>query len=830
MPGWYIHMEAAKKMVDALRAGQVGPEFPIPPAWINSGKTPQDWARQLGENAHTWRNYLALGAIGPDLFFLLPDFHAGTGAVLINVVDWVKDVYEPLDDKFLSYWQKYAGPVEDAGQDIANQLTGQVLNEFQQAFSDLSQALTLAVEDLLAQLWDWFGFFTSGVPQAFADNAFFWSDMFHYRKTYEFAQRLWTNADTPQKQAYALGWMSHCAVDVTGHSFVNSKCGGPYRTHWQRHHLIENHMDAYAYDAQHGGIEPYGAYDTSAIHFRIAFRNGKLAPYLDDQGQPKPDSPAYDYFSGFPAYPTGPSSTDRALRDLFFDLDTADLPADLVQMLIDSMHKVWDGGNARPGAGGPKVLFDVNPEYRDGDTGVPSLKVIQDTFWTLYHYLKFTASSGYKPAPPTRPPVIGDKRPPLPPGFQNVFDDPNRGGEDHQLSFTDILLALLAWPVYLAELGVWLATTLPSIGVDLATYPVRESFYELFVVPAYSAYLAARHPLVMAGFLIPKHDEINGGLVELGISPERAIADLKAALDSADGNGTAPPNPDEQSGRLPGQDFSADPSFPRDVVGDQFSVIANAVLHTIDKSVFCGRPTQPSEFLRPWAYPLTNEAGNSPVPGELTASHAGPWLQGQTARALLQPADGSAGARTHFEHASTPDETESQCSAHLPKGEHLGNPIDYSLYVVGQLTTSPDPDTPALPDFNLDSDRGYAYHCWDWNRKVASLAKRSLTTGNQDVAYRYDTYNQQFATSVQGEPEDRFSLLVPCTPPQGYCQGIDGQGNPLDPYMPNRTLAVHYLDGLGFDPGCPPSGPGHTPTAAEKGVAGPSPRTGEEKT
>src|SRR2546430_63983 len=90
---------------------------------------------------------------------------------------------------------------------------------------------------------------------------FFWSDMLHYRKTYEFAQRLWTNADTPQKQAFALGWICHCATDVTGHSFVNSKCGGPYRTHWQRHHLIENHMDCSAYDSQHGSVEPYGEYD-----------------------------------------------------------------------------------------------------------------------------------------------------------------------------------------------------------------------------------------------------------------------------------------------------------------------------------------------------------------------------------------------------------------------------------------------------------------------------------------------------------------------------------------------------------------------------------------
>jgi len=104
------------------------------------------------------------------------------------------------------------------------------------------------------------------VPQAYGDSAFFWSDMFHYRRTFEFARALYANATSPQLRAFSLGWMSHCATDVTGHSFVNSKAGGPYRLHWQRHHLVENHMDALVYDSQHGGNEPYGEMDTSALH------------------------------------------------------------------------------------------------------------------------------------------------------------------------------------------------------------------------------------------------------------------------------------------------------------------------------------------------------------------------------------------------------------------------------------------------------------------------------------------------------------------------------------------------------------------------------------
>lgn len=817
-------MEAAKKMADALQAGQIGPEFPVPQELKNLGKTPQDWAKELGDTCHTWRNYFALGAIGPDLFFLLPDFHGAYGAVLLTVVQWVRDVYEPFDSQFLEAWKKYAQPVEDAGGDIANQLSGQMLNELQGVYNSLGQAIQNAVLDVLSQMWDWFGFFTSGVPQGFADNAFFWSDMFHYRKTYEFAQRLWTNAASSPNdglKAYALGWMSHCATDVTGHSFVNSKCGGPYRTHWQRHHLIENHMDARAYDAQHGGVEPYGEFDTSAMHFRIAFRKGLLDPYIN-----RDDAPAYDYFSGFPSYPLGDNPTDRAVRDAFFDLDTNDLPDDLARLLIDSMHQVWRGGNARAGVGGPKVLFDVDPTYRDGDTGVPSAEVIKNTFWTLYHYLKFTTTSGYSPPRPTRPPLVGDKRPPPWPGFSNVVDDPARGGDEHNLSLADILLALLAWPIYLAELGVWLATVLPGTVADLATYPARESLYEFVVVPAYSAYLASRRPLVMAGFLMPKHEEVARGLIELGVTTDYALVDLKAALDSPDGTGQAPLPFDEPSGRAnPGDPYGTDVEFPRDVVSDDPTLITKTLRGILgNSSLFCGRPNQPSEFLKPWAYPVTNQAG-VPVGGERLPTHPGPWLRGDTALDLLQPSPGNAAARADFERASSPAETESQSDAHLKVGEHLGNPVDYGLYVVGQLTTASDPDTPVLPDFNLDSDRGYAYLCWDWNRRVASLAKRSTGSGQSvDAGWRYETYNPTFAGSVLGEPADRFGLIVPCTPPQGYCQ-LDEQGNPVNAYDPSKPLDIHYLDAAGYDPGCLPVAPVDVTPAGGRTIGGTPPPT-----
>ena len=64
MPGWYVHLEAAHDTARLLRDGTVPPGFAV--------SEPE--ARVIGEHCHTWRNYLALGALGPDLFYLLPDF------------------------------------------------------------------------------------------------------------------------------------------------------------------------------------------------------------------------------------------------------------------------------------------------------------------------------------------------------------------------------------------------------------------------------------------------------------------------------------------------------------------------------------------------------------------------------------------------------------------------------------------------------------------------------------------------------------------------------------------------------------------------------------
>ena len=345
MPGWYVHMEAAKVAAQRLSAGDV-------PATLNLAAAD---AMRLGGIAHTWRNYYAIGALGPDLFYLLPDYKKDAGNVLLSIVNWSLKEWQVIDDLFVGSWEKWMGPVGANDSDLTAQLSGGLSNQLAQAMDEISATEFNVVLSLISRMGDWFGMLTSGVPQGFGDSAFYWSDMFHYRNTFYFPKVLWELANThltdaqnmlaaltaggrvpaddelmaaedavtdaETELAFALGWMTHCGTDVTGHPFTNAKCGGPFRLHWQRHHLVENHFDAAAYNVAHMGDTVYEELDTSALHFRIAFRTRTDVPYNG-----RHDAPMYDYFTGFPMYPLGETAIDAEKRARFFDVDPGELP------------------------------------------------------------------------------------------------------------------------------------------------------------------------------------------------------------------------------------------------------------------------------------------------------------------------------------------------------------------------------------------------------------------------------------------------------------------------------------------------------------------------
>jgi hypothetical protein len=774
MPGWYIHMEAARYAAERLRAGHTPHDFP-----------PGVDAHNLGEIAHKWRNYLALGAVGPDIAALFPDFKPPVGSVLSTFLHWYIDVFDVFDQKFMEPWEKYAEPALTGEGDILNAATGDVMSEISGALLTLAAALRDAILDVFAMSYDWFGLLQSGVPQGVDESAYTWFDMFHYRKPYAFAQALLQNAANHPKHeqftAFALGWIAHCATDVAAHPFVNAKCGGPYRLHWQRHHLIENHMDSLVYDSQHHGAEPYGEMDTAALHFRLAFRRRDDAPYNGAD-----DAPAYDYFTGQsgPNYSSADQPTANNDRKALWDLDTGDLSHELCDFMIETMNAVYVQGVGPRDT--PQILTEAPQQFHFHNTGIPSAASLRDTFFVLYHYLKLSSTSGYSPRKPTPPDLFNEHPAPTPPGFEShVVDDPQRGadlGGNDALTLMDIFAWVIGVITYVIEWAIYIATLPIDYLTDLATYPIRELLYYFFVVPAYTLYLAARQPLVMTGFLHPKPEEISTGLVQLGFKAEGPLTnilnDLQQPLEQlihAAGISTGSPSSagfDEPSGRVSATaSYGADPAYPRQVIRDEYPLVhqifGDDVPPPLDGKIN-------TEFLRPWKYPSSNVAGHRNG-WEAQLSHPGPFVQGQDATVVMGHAPGSVTARHDFEHAKSPDDTETVSSHHFPKNEHLGDAIDYSVYLIGRMSHG-DP----VPGFNLDGDRGYGYQTWEWSRDPMAPDQRPpLFPGGT------------------AHPSDKFDFKPPCTAPEGYVI--------TSSYDPNLHLDVHYGVDIGPDPPCAPT-------------------------
>ena len=123
--------------------------------------------RSSGELCHTWRNYLALGALGPDLFYMLPDFANTKGCVIRQVIQWALDVWEEIDAEFIARWEKWIEPISTNASQLASQLTGGLSAQLGQVLNEFASAIMTAFKGLLATMGDWFGVLTSGPPQGY---------------------------------------------------------------------------------------------------------------------------------------------------------------------------------------------------------------------------------------------------------------------------------------------------------------------------------------------------------------------------------------------------------------------------------------------------------------------------------------------------------------------------------------------------------------------------------------------------------------------------------------------------------------------------------------
>jgi hypothetical protein len=331
--------------------------------------------------------------------------------------------------------------------------------------------------------------------------------MLHYRKTGQFGQALWNGAKTRESaglQAYALGYLTHMATDVTGHAMVNAIAGGPFRLHWQRHHLVENHLDSLwcVHDPlRPGAAGQYGQLTESALYYDIAFG--------DD------DAPVHR-----PAYPTGDSLRERYVRRRTLDIDSQ-CPDEIGELLVEAMQAVYyiDG--------------ELHPQILRGNDGRPNVDLIKKTYGLLFRFLKLTTTDGFAHERPQPPEVFPNLDFP-------VWDDPGGApGDDDGSSFwddlLDFLLALIKVIVYIVEVALWLATLPWAVLADVVTYPLRLGIYYALELPLWHLFKSVRSALVMTGYLAPMNDEIATGLTRVGFPDTAAFQEVVTMMDDVFG-------------------------------------------------------------------------------------------------------------------------------------------------------------------------------------------------------------------------------------------------------------------------------------------------------
>ncbi len=614
---------------------------------------------------------------------------------------------------------------------------------------------------------------------------------------------------------------------------MNEQCGGPFRTHWQRHHLVENHIDAWNYRqggtvaGQRGTLpaddiaadDTYTDIGVSALGFAVALDPDHSIQHNIDNAQQYGWTQTPDGWARPANLPDDPSAAKDAI-----DVD-GNLPdwlaGGIVRALIATYH---DGGPEPQNLGGSPfqataatVLSGLESLLNDAGISInqpldqlvaqvapaPGFEVppgyplpweVQVSHRFMITYYKFAFWSSFNLDKPRRPSVII-----WPPAsdFTNLASAPDMSGvsgSDPAEDFCDAILAILKWLVKEGEAVGQLVGDIIKALASPGTYPIRWALYQL-AMSGWDMVSTAHDILAHVGFMLPHGaltysdngeqrwtNEIDNGLISLGSTLDGSFA--QALMDAIDPFG----NLDSDPSLLVPPHNPRDKTYPylpvRDVQLPSGSVI---------------------EFHRPWDYPTQcgPETALYPNVGETSdircevdyvgrgadlggilqagvppqaGTTSGPFPQGATPDQVFyrtgRPV--SPQERAQYEQAPSPAHTDAinmRLIGTEPGTDHspLGDPLPFIGYLMGRVL-SPHYDYQA--DFNLDADRGYGYRCWDWIRG---------TETGQDQ--RGQTY-----LLPQVPPEGAEATTFTPAPPQQW------HGAP--PAVPTeQPIQLHYLPG-----------------------------------
>jgi hypothetical protein len=805
MPGHFTHIYTARRVADLLASGKF---TDWPDLGEGGGAVAHYDPQTCGQLMRKWEKFTAIGAIGPDLFFFSQDWSNDVLGPISDDIMLALAVYYYFDaakedgwkpilpiledvnstlarfirlliklqnawDDFVTVWDKTIGPIVDVASQVADDLTGGVLSELGTALQGLLDAIeTIGVQEAgtYADIW---GAMNTVIAKGWPEISFLWSDMTHYRRTSATCQALVHQAELlldgtdgaqdrhDQFLAFALGYITHIGTDTIAHSFVNEQCGGPYRDHPTRHHLIENHIDAWNYAQTGPGgtipADPWGKTDDyPEVSFSALWFAVQLTPD-DPQGQQRPsplsDDPdtrkqQLDVDGEMPEWMA--NAIVAALIETFADHPHPQIyQGDAYQQQIDQgklttvTQSVTGHGLDRPfqellDAIAPPPPFPV-------PRGFPLPWEVATAYRLMITLYKLNFNGGWELPKPRLPDFVI-----VPPqsDFTNLFQPPDFSGvnSDNPVEdVCDVFIALVQWLAKELAAGVKMIGDLIKMGLSPWTYGIRLELY-MIAMKLWDVATKTHDVLAHTGLLMPHAEqrypdngelkwpnEIDLPLITLGATIDGAFQ--QALADAIDPFG----NLDRNEGVVVSHSIPDpnDPYYP-------------VLQYHADDTPAKRHPPDDWEFRRPWAYPQYSEfeqgGQNTPIPtptetydpskaapsdppadsallgppGPHKPMRAGPYPAGATPDQVFfrTGAGFSAEGRYRYETAQTPWQTDQANEDLIGAKQHLrnsplGDPVPFSAYLIGRLVNP----TRYATQFNLDADRGYAYLTWDWIRR-----------------------------------------------------------------------------------------------------------------
>ena len=311
--------------------------------------------------------FVNFGTLGPDfLFFNVRDWPvAGTFPVklYIKFAEAVKKVEGLVEETFpkLQQAQRKREQIEDTIDDIVD--NSPTLSAIRTIFNDVKAIVELmdatidtALEDIITSNVNIYNLVSHPIQSCEAKDKWWWFDTLHYRRSGKFAEYLLEHSkDDPELHAYAIGYLSHVAADAVGHPYVNNIVRGPFRTHAQRHNVVEKYQDVSA--LQHYKSKDFGL---SELHREFRFNHNEhrkipeyetiidtLTPEITDIGLP----------------PKLTELFSRATKEVFTENGEHLFGGGMEPEEVDAAYRLWYSWfkSSTSGATLPTSLDDIPP-------------------------------------------------------------------------------------------------------------------------------------------------------------------------------------------------------------------------------------------------------------------------------------------------------------------------------------------------------------------------------------------------------------------------------------------------------------------------------------